>query len=174
MCRKGKLWRSAAMIRAATAGEVHAYLLGVIDDFPFLRDHVDLHEYTEKLGSEGAAFAAVPEGAPASPRSYGGIVAGYFNNFQEGSSYVSILHVRREFRKSRLGRLLVDKAIEHSKEKGLHAMRLHVNKTNTAALGFYRHLGFEIVAETDRKFELRRELPGGGPPPDRVACTERK
>ena len=143
------------MVVPVTSDIVYSYLLEVLDDFPFLRDNVDLSEYTRKLGATGEAFASIYPGFDGELSHCQGIVAGYFNNPAGSYSYVSILHVRKESRNSTLGRQLMDRAMEHSRNLGLPVMKLHVNKINKTALEFYRHIGFRIVAATDRKFELR-------------------
>ena len=117
-----------------------------------------MRDYTRKLGEGGVAFAAIPDDFTGGASLCQGIVAGYFNNLADGFSYVSILHVRSEFRECHLGRKLMGKAIEYSKVCGLRTIKLQVNKTNTNAIGFYRHLGFEVFSETERKLEMQLKI----------------
>lgn len=142
-----------------SCSDLQGYLRSVLEDFPVLKACVDLQEYTRKLCDNGVAFAAASAPPSDEPRVYAGIVSGYFNNVEEGFAYISILHVRSEYRKSRIGRMLVDKALSYSKEQGLGMVKLHVNKTNGNAIRFYEHLGFGIAAETGRKFEMQFKIP---------------
>ena len=47
-----------------------------------------------------------------------------------------------------LGRALMNKVIDLATELDCHTIHLNVNKYN-AAVGFYKHIGFEIVKEED-------------------------
>jgi diamine N-acetyltransferase len=48
-----------------------------------------------------------------------------------------------------LGKLLINRVIEAIKPLGATSLLLNVNRYNTKAQNFYRHLGFEIIEEVD-------------------------
>ena len=87
-----------------------------------------------------------------------GIIAGYFNNPSQGFSFVSAFHVRIPFRRMHIGRMLMDKAVEISRDAGFKELRLKVNKGNLLGLGFYERYGFVKIGEVEKQFEMGYNL----------------
>ena len=56
------------------------------------------------------------------------------------------IYVQRDFQGRGLGRVLVDKALEVARQEGLKSVWLGVWQENTAAIGFYRRMGFRAFA----------------------------
>lgn len=58
------------------------------------------------------------------------------------------IYVLPQTQGSGIGRKLLQKALDLAKEKGMQSLVLNVNRFNTA-VGFYEHLGFQIIGEED-------------------------
>lgn len=136
--------------------ELYAYLSSVIDDFnPGAASPSGLRGYVEKLAQNGRVLAAIPA---TSTRVVAGMLAGYFNNPEQGFSYVSAFHVRVQFRRMHIGKMLMDKAIEISRIGGFKSIRLKVDKSNFGGIGFYGRFGFVKIGEDDKQFEMTYDL----------------
>lgn len=64
----------------------------------------------------------------------------------EGCGWISLLYLVPEFRGKGYGVQLIGCAAAYFADRGRSAVRLHVAVTNEAAIGFYRHYGFEELA----------------------------
>lgn len=64
----------------------------------------------------------------------------------EGCGWVSLLYLIPEFRGKGYGVQLIGCAAAYFSDRGRSAVRLHVAVTNEAAIGFYKHYGFEELA----------------------------
>ena len=64
----------------------------------------------------------------------------------EGCGWVSLLYLCPEFRGKGYGVQLIGCAAAYFADRGRSAVRLHVAVTNEAAIGFYRHYGFDELA----------------------------
>lgn len=144
-----------------SSDDLRNYLVAVSGDFnPAAETTLDIRGYADKLAQKGRTIAAVWD-APGGERIMG-ILAGYFNNPGQGFSYVSAFHVRLPFRRMHIGRMLMDKAVEISRDAGFEAVRLKVDKTNAAGIGFYERNGFARIGEDSKQFEMYRDLRGNG------------
>ena len=131
---------------------LYGYLSSVIDDFnPGAANPSGLQGYVEKLVQNGRVIAAI---SLSSTRVVVGILAGYFNNPDQGFSYVSAFHVRIPFRRMRIGKMLMDKAVEISRFGGFESIRLKVDKQNLGGIGFYERFGFAKIGEDEKQFEM--------------------
>ncbi len=74
-----------------------------------------------------------------------------FRNKKTG--FVSDLFVKKEFRNKGIGAMLVEKAFEWFRQKGMKFVSLPVYADNAPARSFYRKLGF-----FDYKVEMRKSL----------------
>jgi ribosomal protein S18 acetylase RimI-like enzyme len=61
------------------------------------------------------------------------------------------LVVKSEFRRSGIGRALMDRASEWAATRGASSIELTVYNFNETALEFYRHLGYEMLRHTMSK-----------------------
>jgi len=64
---------------------------------------------------------------------------------EDDVAYLSLIHVAREWRGHGLGKRLHGHAMQVSRELGKRLMRLSVSQRNTAAMLFYRRLGWVAV-----------------------------
>lgn len=140
-----------------TPVELRSYLSSVSDDFnPAAETTLGIQGYANKLTTRGRTIAAVAKSLDREVAM--GILAGYFNNPAQGFSFVSAFHVRIPFRRMHIGRMLMDKAVEISREAGFTELRLKVNKGNNAGLGFYERYGFVKIGEEEKQFEMSYNL----------------
>jgi ribosomal protein S18 acetylase RimI-like enzyme len=77
------------------------------------------------------------------------------------TGYVNLFYVTRPWRRLGLGRRMHDFADRYFRSWEATAVELHVSPTNTAAVGFYRSLGYRKIATEDeggRMWKMRREI----------------
>ena len=111
-------------------------------DFPIpVSEKVDLNEYCEKLWEKAELVAEVQD------EEILGLVAGYMNDLENGSAYISLVGVSRDFRNQGLGKKLVHQFVLRCREKQIRSVNLYTHKTNQAAIKMYEGLGFEIDSE---------------------------
>ena len=135
---------------------LYGYLSSVIDDFnPSAASPFGLRGYVEKLVQNGRVIAAI---STPSTKVVAGILAGYFNNPEQGFSYVSAFHVRIPFRRMHIGKMLMDKAVEVSRVGGFKSIRLKVDKPNIGAIGFYERFGFVKIGEDAKQLVMAHNL----------------
>lgn len=111
-------------------------------DFPIpVSEKVDLNEYCEKLWEKAELVAEVQD------EEIRGLVAGYMNDLENGSAYISLVGVSRDFRNQGLGKKLVHQFVLLCREKQIRSVNLYTHKTNQAAIKMYEGLGFGIDSE---------------------------
>jgi ribosomal protein S18 acetylase RimI-like enzyme len=70
--------------------------------------------------------------------------------------------VRREARRSGLGRALVTAALERARQRGCRRVELDTNEDNGSAIGLYESLGFSATSKgPSRSLFLGLRLGGG-------------
>ena len=136
-------------VAGMTESDLCSYLHEVSGDYtPPLDMIVNLNEYSHKLTALGTLFSAEVGGNVV------GILVGYFNNPTLGFAFISQFHVRKQFRRMLIGKMLMDKAVSFASGHGFKAVRLKVNKDNDSGLGFYKQYGFVVLNEDEKQFEL--------------------
>lgn len=90
--------------------------------------------------SLGEAWLVRRGGAPAG---YFVLAAGFSLEFRGRYLLLDELYVREEHRGSGLGRRAVEQAEEACRARGMHALRLEVERRNTGARTFYGIVGFQ-------------------------------
>ena len=84
-----------------------------------------------------------------------GVIAGYFNAKEGGTAFISFFHVIHKYRGQGFGRLLFGLAVDEAGKARLPTIELKVNRTNSNAINFYKHLGFEINVEESHQFTMK-------------------
>jgi RimJ/RimL family protein N-acetyltransferase len=80
-------------------------------------------------------------------------------NPDDGYPWLGLLMIAADHQGRGLGREAFERLAEHSRvEYGWAALRLGVRPANVAALGFWEHLGFEVVERRARAIILQRAL----------------
>lgn len=72
--------------------------------------------------------------------------------------YVNLYYVTPSFRGKGFGRLLHGRAEEYFRSWQADRIELDVSATNTRAVGFYRHLGYQLVRVDGRLWRMMRSL----------------
>ena len=153
------MYRENVCVRPLTVDDLFEYLSFIADDFnPAADTALGMRGYADKLTSRGRAFAAVANSPDGGVGEIMGILAGYFNNPSQGFSFVSAFHVRIPFRRMHIGRLLMDKAVEISRQGNFKELRLKVDKTNGLGRAFYERYGFVNINEDEKQFEMSYSL----------------
>jgi ribosomal protein S18 acetylase RimI-like enzyme len=72
--------------------------------------------------------------------------------------YVNLFCVVPPFRGKGYGRLLHEFAERYFRSWQAETIELHVSKSNQAAIGFYRHLGYKLVEDDRKLWKMTRTL----------------
>jgi ribosomal protein S18 acetylase RimI-like enzyme len=71
-----------------------------------------------------------------------GYLAMYANDTVGKTAYITLLAVKPECQKMRIGATLMQMGLTLARERGMKAVKLEVNMDNTGAIGLYERLGF--------------------------------
>ena len=106
---------------------------------PSLIDAIsDFDNYVKKISEYGITTTAYVDGNLAGASAY------YANDFDAREGYITQFAVCRCYQNSGIARILMEKVLCDSKKRGMKRVLLRVLKNNVNAIGFYRHLGFNI------------------------------
>jgi len=100
--------------------------------------HVDLFQYSEKLGTKAETFISLDNG------NVQGLVSGYINDFNKKEAYLQILIVKKEYQGKKVGGKLIRSFLAETMQilgKGA-VVYLTVDVLNENAINFYNHVGF--------------------------------
>jgi len=135
------------------AEDIYRILIKFEEYFPHLREKVfDLHVYSNKLFQYSEFYVAYIGTEPA------GMVCFYANDTTSCVGYISLICVHENYRKSGLGRRLIEYALVVMKQKGMKTVRLEVDFDNTIAQGFYGHIGFKQVENKKSSCYLQMDI----------------
>ena len=84
----------------------------------------------------------------------------YANDIRLKKAFVSIITVKKEFRKKALGTVLLKRAENIAYMWGMEYMDLEVDKANDVAIDFYLRNGYVKSEELDASFIMQKELCG--------------
>lgn len=110
-------------------------------DYVFPRGLVRRDNYEEifdKIDKNAIFIGAYDSSTPI------GYAAIYANDVEKKIAYITMIGVATKMQGKRVGRALIKRCFEESKNCGMVAIRLEVLNTNTKAINFYRHHGFEF------------------------------
>ena len=114
------------------------FLIEVNFDFPVpLSNKVDISEYAKKIINNATIIAAIDK-----TNSIIGLVCGYTNNLIEKTSYISLVGVKKEYRKCGIAKLLLKTYLAFCNKKGIALVHLYTDKSNVPAIKMYNDLGF--------------------------------
>lgn len=100
----------------------------------------DIETYCDKLITYAEVFIAKQK-----ERDFG-FIAVYANDQEQHRAFISSIGIKQEFRRNGMGTLLINRAVEVAREKGMIEIRLEVNRHNDAALELYHRYGFSKIA----------------------------
>lgn len=87
-----------------------------------------------------------------------GYAAMYANNMETRIAYITLLGVRPQYQKTQVGKRLVRACEEIAAQRGMKQLKLEVLKENKQAIGFYKHIGFVNIDESDNSFYMLKNL----------------
>ncbi|MDO6390230.1 GNAT family N-acetyltransferase [Pontibacter sp. BT731] len=105
---------------------------------PKISSQVNLSDYCDKLISKATVFVANINKKDV------GLLAIYLNNIEAKTAFISSIGVLTEYRKYKVGQLLIELAITHTKNKEFYSISLEVNRQNIRAIRFYEKNNFVI------------------------------
>ena len=85
-----------------------------------------------------------------------GTIAGFaIMKFGEHQAHLFLLAVQPEFRRSGIGRSMMQWLEKSCRTAGIQAVRLEVRESNRAAMRFYRSLGYRFLAKVAGYYDRR-------------------
>ncbi len=85
-----------------------------------------------------------------------GSIAGFaIMRFGDDQAHLFLLAVQPEFRRSGLGRSMMQWLEKSCRTAGIQTVRLEVRVSNKAALRFYRKLGYRVIARVAGYYDRR-------------------
>lgn len=86
-----------------------------------------------------------------------GYIAFYANRPEE--AYISLIAIKPEYQGDGIGSYLLKVSEIIIKERGISKIKLEVRKNNKSAIGFYKHLGFNIISDaSDESYYMEKKL----------------
>lgn len=127
---------------------------------PSLKErNIDLSQYATRLNTYGKVWCHYDMGKPIS------IIAGYFNDMESKTAYLSMLAVAREYQGKKLASSLLSEAENYAIQTGMNCIKLEVRKNNIGAQKLYRKFGYDVIdeaSETSLYMEKKLKNIGGG------------
>jgi ribosomal protein S18 acetylase RimI-like enzyme len=102
------------------------------------RTKADIKAYTSKLIDLADMLLIMND------RGIVGLIAGYNNDVENKSAFISYLGVGFEYRRRGIGRALLKAMMDLSVRRGMHTTRLETQFKNTSALALYQSEGLVI------------------------------
>lgn len=122
---------------------VTSFLAEISGDFPIPLDRkVEIPSYVEKLLSLGIVYIAIEDGGKVC-----GAAAGYANDEERMTAFLSVIAVSRHARGGGTARALLHAFERGALERGMCSVVLETHCTNARAINFYRRCGFTIDYE---------------------------
>ena len=85
-----------------------------------------------------------------------GTIAGFaIMRFGDDQAHLFLLAVAPEFRRTGIGRSMIHWLEKSCRTAGIQAIRLEVRASNRGAIGFYRRLGYQILARIAGYYDRR-------------------
>jgi GNAT superfamily N-acetyltransferase len=117
-------------------------------------------------GKKGAGFLAMEDAVPC------GIIGALFDEQQPEKAQIVSMWVAPAWRRTGLGRLLIDAIRSWARSRGVHRLNLMVTSCNQGAVEFYRRCGFAMTGNTEPypndsslfEYEMAQSVPAEEPP----------
>ncbi len=106
--------------------------------------------------SENAVFLKAVEQTDSEEKCLG-FAAVYVNDHESKTAYVSLISVKEEAQGRHIGSMLIKRCFETAIANGMNKIRLEVLNSNSKAITFYKHYGFETESYTqsDTQYMIR-------------------
>lgn len=127
---------------------------------PSLTDrNVNLIQYASKLSKYGKVWCHYDMGKPIS------IIAGYFNDTETQTAYLSMVAVAKEYQGKKLASSLLCEFEDYAIKNNMYYIKLEVRKNNYAAQSLYKKFGYVVISEASKtSYYMKKSLnlSGGG------------
>ena len=131
-------------VKTATAEEIHFHLKNNKNDFhPALDKRVDIKEYSKKIFDKSITFEAWLD------KILIGIVAVYYNDFQNHVGFITYVNVCKKYTGLGLASELLKMCVRYAKQNNFKEIKLEVHKNNSPAIHLYKNSGFNNYAIND-------------------------
>lgn len=128
------------IMEANTVEDIYEVLKTFEEHMPRLAAKVgSYYSYAEKLSKNAHFLFAKDEGEIL------GFISFYANDFISCIGFISLIIVSSKVQKKGIGALLLNGCFRRMKESGMAMAKLEVEKTNSNAIAFYKHMGFELI-----------------------------
>lgn len=108
------------------------------DCFPHLTEKVSsLSEYAQKVVRNGKVLLAMEN------ETITGLCAFYDNNAETKVGYITLIGVRKDYRKRQVGKRLLEECEVIMQKNGMVYVKLEVDEDNVVAKRFYVHMGYQ-------------------------------
>ncbi|WP_225748734.1 GNAT family N-acetyltransferase [Paraeggerthella sp. Marseille-Q4926] len=112
----------------------------------------DFESYVERIAQNGTTFVCKEGGYLA------GGIAVYANDTASKTAFVTQLATMPGFRRKGIGTVLIARACDYSKAKGMTSIKLEVRKNNKRAMAFYKSKDFIFDGDNGDTVYLVRSL----------------
>ena len=72
-----------------------------------------------------------------------------------------MIAVKEEYRREHIGSEILKFAELEAQSKGMHFLKLEVNRSNLGAIRFYTNHGYSVCEENPTSYYMEKELNGG-------------
>ncbi|MDD3195057.1 MAG: GNAT family N-acetyltransferase [Paludibacter sp.] len=119
------------------------------DFFEPLSNRVDIDSYADKINKLSTTFVLFYKGDVA------GLIASYFYDISSLKGFITLVHIKDEFRRIHLSEYLVSATQSYAKSLNFLYIDLMVFKQNLSAYNLYKKCGFLVINEFDEKYLMR-------------------
>lgn len=120
------------LVKVDSVLEILNMLIEFEEIFPHLKEKISgYEEYANKLSEFAYVYKAVKR-----DKTFG-IIVFYANDFSNKIAYISLIGVKKEFQRMKLGTWLLEECIKMGKKYGMERMKLEVDTDNIKAIRFY-------------------------------------
>jgi ribosomal protein S18 acetylase RimI-like enzyme len=125
-------------LNKASEGEILNHLWSCDADFmPPLSIRVEMSDYTHKIAKKATRFEAWVDELV-------GMLAVYCNDSEHRIAYITNVSVLPPWKNKGIASGLLERCIEHVKERGFEQIELEVDEKNTGAIQLYKNHGFMV------------------------------
>ena len=140
-------------MKNATQEEIDSHLRVCSGNFsPSLNEKVNINEYSQKIFERATTFEAW------SSDTLVGLVAAYFNDFENHIGYITHVSVMSAYQGIGIASELVKECIKYAEQNQFKEIHLEVRKDNSLAIQLYKEIGFMDFEEKDDSVLMKFEI----------------
>ncbi len=127
-------------LKTASELEIYDHLFECKDHFvPSLDKTVDIRRYSKKIFERATTFEAWDKSKLI------GLVAGYFNDYDNHKGYITNVSVTRDYQGKGIAVKLIKMCKDYAIKNNFNEINLEVNKSNKSIIKLYQRLGFDEI-----------------------------